>query len=325
MSDTKIIYIFPGQGSQYKGIGGDLFERFEVAKKVYEESSDVLGYDMARLSFEDQTDQIDLTRYTQPVLLTHHIACVRVYQELSGTTGAAYAAAGHSLGEYSALVIAGALSFEAALRLVKARGELMGDFGEGEMSALPVDLDTAKQWADRYFCAIAGLNLPTQTVVAGATADLDTLEASFLADNPRRRPVRLKTEGAFHTYYMVEAARRFRSALASVQMDIPNIKVLSNYAGNYHTPEPAMIKANLFFQLFHPVNWMGCLHSALADGVNTFIEFGGGIGKGGTPAEMRPNLESMIKKTARAAQHEIGYFAAINAPTIEQTASSLGT
>ena len=321
MTEAKVIYIFPGQGAQYRGIGGDLYERYDVARKVYEEASDVLGYDIANLSFNNPDNQINLTRYTQPVLLTHHIACLRVYQELASKPLPAYAAAGHSLGEYSALVVGESLSFEAALGLVKIRGELMGDYGEGEMSALPVDLATAKQWSDKYFCAIAGVNLPTQTVVAGAAQDLDALEAGFIQDNPRRRPVRLKTEGAFHTYFMVEAARRFRTALDATQIESPKIKILSNYIGNYHDPDPIMIKANLFFQLFHPVNWIGCVQSALADGVDSFVEFGGGIGKGETPAEMRPNLENMIKKAARGLEHDIEYYPAINLETIKNTAN----
>ena len=320
MSESKVIYIFPGQGSQYKGIGSDLYNLFGTAKEVYEESSDILGYDVAKLSFENPNGNINLTRYTQPVLLTHQVACLRVYQELASAPLPAYAAAGHSLGEYSALVLADALSFGAALDLVRVRGELMGEHGEGEMSALPVELEVAKEWSDNYFCAVAGINLPNQTVVAGAAKDLDALEAKFAKDNPRKRPVRLKTEGAFHTYYMVEAARRFRVSLDAVEIKEPKIKILSNYAGTYHQPNPAKIKANLFFQLFHPVNWTGCLQTAMADGVDTFIEFGGGIGKGETPAEMRPNLESMIKKTARNSEKEIRYFSAINVETIQATA-----
>lgn len=323
MTEKKVIYIFPGQGSQYRGIGSDLFGRFEAARRTYQEASDVLGYDMVKLSFEDPADQINLTRYTQPVLLTHHIACLRVYAELSDHLQTPHAAAGHSLGEYSALVVADALSFSSALKLVSKRGDLMGDHGEGEMSALPIDLETAKQWADKHFCAIAGINLPTQTVVAGAAGDLDTLESGFVADNPRKRPVRLKTEGAFHTYYMVEAARRFRQALDATEMSRSRINVLSNYAGRYHQPEPQGIKAHLFFQLFHPVNWVGCLQSALADGMNTFIEFGGGIGKGEHPSEKRPNLEGIIKKATRGSEQEIQYFPAINVESIEATAQQV--
>ena len=322
MSESKVIYIFPGQGSQYQGIGSDLYDLFDTAKRVYEEASDTLGYDIAKLSFDNPDGKINLTRYTQPVLLTHHIACLRIYQELASEPLPAYAAAGHSLGEYSALVLAEALSFSTALNLVRVRGELMGEYGEGEMSALPIGMEAAKEWSDSYYCAIAGINLPTQTVVGGATVDLDVLEAEFLKDNPRKRPVRLKTEGAFHTYYMVEAARRFRVSLDEVEIKQPKIKILSNYAGTYHQPDATKIKANLFFQLFHPVNWFACLYTAMADGVDTFIEFGGGIGKGETPSEMRPNLESMIKKTARSSEKEIQYFPAINVETIKATAGA---
>ena len=190
------------------------------------------------------------------------------------------------------------------------------------MSALPVDVATAQALASKHFCAVGGINLPTQTVVAGAAADLDALETEFAELNPRKRFVRLKTEGAFHTYYMVEAARRFRAKLDATDMAEPEIKVLSNYTGAFHDSDPAKIKAGLFFQLFHPVNWIGCLQTALTDGVNTFVEFGGGIGTGGTPGEMRPNLEGMIKKATRGAEQDVRYFPAINLETLQSTAAA---
>lgn len=309
------LLIFPGQGSQYRGMGSDLCERFDTADETYHQAGEVLGYDVKRLSFEDPDNRINLTRYTQPALLTHHIACLRVFREVAGKIPV-YAAGGHSLGEYSALVAAGALTFKDALRLVKKRGELMGEFGEGEMSALPVGLDEAHSWSDKFYCAVGGINLPLQTVVAGASADLDRLETAFQEANPKRRPVRLKTEGAFHTYYMVDAARRFREVLDTARIDEPAFKVLSNYTGTYHEPDAQQVKARLFFQLFHPVNWMGCLQTALKDGVDKVIELGGGIGSGETPAGKRPNLESIIKKTARGAGKDVDYVPAINVETI---------
>ena len=312
--------MFPGQGSQYPGIGSDLNSDFDVARHIYEEASDVLGYDMAKLSFEDPDDQINLTRFTQPVLLTHHIACLNVYRELADTPLQPIAAAGHSLGEYSALVTAGVLSFADALRLVAKRGELMGTYGEGEMAALTVDLETARPLADKHFCGIAGLNLPDQTVVGGAAADLDALSAEMEEVMPRKRAVRLKTEGAFHTYYMVEAARRFREALDQVQLAEASLKVLSNYTGGYHESNAATIKSRLFFQLFHPVNWIGCLQTALDDNIDTFVEFGGGIGDGEGPAEKRPNLEGIIKKFTRRADPKPEYIPAINSATIRAAA-----
>lgn len=313
---SSTLLIFPGQGSQYRGMGADLCERFEVAERTYQEAGDVLGFDIRSLSFRDPDNQINLTRFTQPVLLTHHTACLRALNEIAGDVPV-FAAGGHSLGEYSALVAAGALSFEDGLKLVRKRGELMGEFGEGEMSALPVGLEEARAWSDKYYCAIGGINLAQQTVVAGASSDLDRLEAAFQEANPKRRPVRLKTEGAFHTYYMVEAARRFREVLDDARIGKPVFKVLSNYTGGYHDDDTQQIKSRLFFQLFHPVNWVGCLQTALEAGAERVVELGGGIGSGETPAEKRPNLESIIKKAARGAGKEIEYIPAINVETIE--------
>ncbi len=323
MSDIeqRVIFVFPGQGSQYTGIGSDLCAEFASARQIYEQASDVLGYDMAKLSAENPDEQINLTRFTQPVLLTHHIACLTVYRELAEKPLVPAAAAGHSLGEYSALVAAEALSFEDALRLVAKRGELMGTYGEGEMAALTVDLETARPLADKHFCGIAGLNLPDQTVVGGASADLDALAAEMAELLPNKKAVRLKTEGAFHTYYMVEAARRFREALAEATFSPAQLKVLSNYTGGFHEDDAESIKSRLFFQLFHPVNWVGCLQTALDDGINLFVEFGGGIGTGEGPAEKRPNLEGIIKKFTRRSKPRPDYLPAINLDTIRTAAT----
>lgn len=324
MSDNeqRAIFIFPGQGSQYPGIGSDLSAEFDSVRKIYQQASDVLGYDMAKLSFEDPDQQINLTRFTQPVLLTHHIACLTVYRELAENPIVPVMSGGHSLGEYSALVAAEALSFEDALKLVSRRGELMGTHGEGEMAALTVDLETAKPLSDKHFCGIAGLNLPDQTVVGGATEDLDALSEEMAELHPKKRAVRLKTEGAFHTYYMVTAAREFRKELNKVEIKQPGLKVLSNYTGGFHQADAETIKSRLFFQLFHPVNWVGCLQSALDDGVNLFVEFGGGIGSGEGPAEKRPNLEGIIKKFPRRAKPRPEYMPAINIESIRAAAES---
>ncbi|MCB1870853.1 MAG: ACP S-malonyltransferase [Gammaproteobacteria bacterium] len=326
MSDNekRVIFIFPGQGSQYPGMGNDLNSDFEAARRTYEEASDVLGYDMTKLSCNDPENRINLTRYTQPVLLTHQIACLNVYHKLADNPLKPIAAGGHSLGEYSALVAAGVLSFADALRLVAKRGELMGTYGKGEMAALTLDLETARPLADKHFCGIAGLNLPDQTVVGGATADLDALAAEMAETMPKKRAIRLKTEGAFHTYYMVEAALRFREALDQVEMADASLKVLSNYTGGFHENNAATIKSRLFFQLFHPVNWVGCLQSAVDDKIDLFVEFGGGIGDGDGPAEKRPNLEGMIKKFTRRADPKPEYIPAINSATIRAAAGMSG-
>jgi len=320
-SENHILFVFPGQGSQYPGMGSDLYQEYAIAREVYDQASKVLGYDIAELSFRDPEEKINLTRFTQPVLLTHSIACLEVFRDLTDDRLRPAMAAGHSLGEYSALVAAKALSFESALKLVQQRGDLMGTHGEGEMTAFPLDLDTIRPIAERNHCAIAGCNLPAQTVVGGRSEDLALMEQEVQEKFPRKRPVRLKTEGAFHTYYMVKAAQEYRSVLEAAEFESSEVQVLSNFTGGFHQSNPADIKARLFFQLFHPVMWYSNLQTAFANGIQTIIEFGGGIGPATEPDGKRPNLEGMIKKTLRASDHEADYQAAINNQSLTNTAS----
>jgi len=310
------LYIFPGQGSQYEGMGKDICEAHDTARKIYDQASEVLGYDIADMSFNNPGDQLNLTRNTQPALLTHHIACLEVFKEKTGGSVQPTMAAGHSLGEYSALVAAGALTFESALKLVQKRGELMGEHGEGEMTAFMMDVDTIKPLAEQFNCAVSACNQPQQTVVGGASADLAALEAHIAEAFPRKRAFRLKTEGAFHTRYMDTAADLFREALAEADMNAPDIKVLSNYTGDFHDNDVDGIKDRLYNQLKYPVMWNDNLVNAFAAGVDKIYEFGGGIGPGG-PEEKRPNLEGMIKKASRAAGSEAVYVPAINEATID--------
>lgn len=324
-NEQNVLYLFPGQGSQYQGMGSDLCNDYEVARKIYTEASDVLGFDVAELSFNGPEEQLNLTRYTQPALLTHSIACLEIFRDLTDDRLQPAMTAGHSLGEYSALVAAKALTFESALKLVQKRGELMGAHGEGEMTAFPLDLDTIRPVAERYRCAIAGRNLPQQTVVGGRAEDLALVEQDIKEQFARKRPVRLKTEGAFHTYYMVKAAQLFHPVLDAADFDLPETKVLSNFTGGFHEPDPVDIRARLFFQLFHPVLWHSNLQTAFGDGIKTIIEFGGGIGSASEVENKRPNLEGIIKKALRAAEHEALYMAAINVQSIKDAAEFVGT
>jgi len=322
-SQDKILFVFPGQGSQYRGMGSDLLNDFAPARDVFERASAAVGYDMIELCLEDPRGELDLTRFTQPALVTHHLACLAAFRSLVGDEVTPAMAGGHSLGEYSALVVAGALEIEDAIRLVKRRGELMSELGEGSMLATTLDRETAYTLADKYFCGIGGCNLPEQTVIAGRDSDLDQLEAEMAEHYPRKRAVRLRTEGAFHTYLMVEAARRFREVLEGVDIKPLEIETLSNYTGGLHASDPQAIRSRLFFQLFCPVRWFACMETAFAAGVNCVVEFGGGIGSGETPADKRPNLESIIKKAQKASGHEASYLAAINAASIRAAAEQL--
>ncbi len=183
-----------------------------------------------------------------------------------------------------------------------------------------MDLDTIRPIAERHRCGVAGLNLPEQTVIGGRSEDLEAVEQDVKEQYPRKRAFRLKTEGAFHTYYMVTAARHFQSDLDAVSFEPSEIRVLSNFTGGYHEPDPVDIRARLFFQLFNPVRWHANLQTVFADGVDTIIEFGGGIGKASEPDGKRPNLEGMIKKAMSAAGHEAHYMAAINIESLRAAA-----
>jgi [acyl-carrier-protein] S-malonyltransferase len=311
-SEQRILFVFPGQGSQYVGMGSDLYQEHVIARQVYERASDVLGYDIAELSFKDPKDQLNFTKYTQPALLTHSFACLEVFRALTENRVTPVVAAGHSLGEYSALVASKVLSFESALKLVQQRGEMMGTHGEGEMTAFPMEIEAIRPFAERFHCAIAGNNLPMQTVVGGRSEDLEMVEQAVLEQFERKRPVRLKTEGAFHTYYMVKAAQLYRRVLETAEFAPTDVKVLSNFTGAYHNSDPSSIRAGLFFQLFHPVLWFSNLQQAFADDVDLVVEFGGGIGAGTEPESKRPNLQGMIIKGLRATGNKAQYLSVIN-------------
>jgi [acyl-carrier-protein] S-malonyltransferase len=323
VTERKIFFVFPGQGSQYLGMGSDLAKQFDSAAEVFARASDTVGYDMAKLCFEDPEARLNLTRYTQPALLTHQIACLEAFRTLVGGEIQPVLAGGHSLGEYAALVVAGALSFEDALALVARRGELMSEYGRGGMVATTLDMESARGLADKHYCGIGGCNLPEQTVIAGEDRDLERLLAELAAQYPGKRGVRLNTEGAFHTYLMVTAAQEFRPVLESVEFGGLDVAVLSNYTGKLHDSDADSLRSRLFFQLFNPVRWVACMNTAIDFGIDTIIEFGGGLGKGDGPDNKRPNLESIIKKSLKWREREAAYLPAINAAGIRSAASQL--
>jgi [acyl-carrier-protein] S-malonyltransferase len=321
--DQTILFAFPGQGAQYPGIGKDLYDAYDSVRNTYKEASDILAYDMASLSFSDPENKINLTRYTQPVLVTHHVACMRLFKELSNDSIQPTYAAGHSLGEYSALLCAGSIDFKQALSMVSERGNLMGQYGQGEMEALTLGYEEARTLADEYYCGVAALNLTDQTVVGGLPDDLQALAEAMKERFPRKRSTRLKTEGAFHTYHMVEAAKRFRKVLDANNFDAPAIDVCSNYTGSFHAAKPASIRSRLFMQLFNPVLWHNNLNHVVDQGVNLIIEFGGGIGKGESAADKHPNLEGIVKKTFRRHESPPRHLAVINIESLEKALSEV--
>jgi [acyl-carrier-protein] S-malonyltransferase len=199
----------------------------------------------------------------------------------------------------------------------------MSELGRGSMLATTLGRADARRLADKHYCGVAGCNLPEQTVVAGEDTDLAALAADLAEQHKGKRAIELRTEGAFHTYLMVGAALEFRKVLDATEFAAPACSVLSNFTGDWHVADAREIRSRLFFQLFNPVLWFDGMSRALATGIDTIIEFGGGIGKGDGPDDKRPNLESVAKKTLKHLGLEAQYCAAINAPGIRAAAETL--
>ncbi len=314
------LYIFPGQGCQYVGIGSDIVKKYKSVSQLYELANDLLHFNVSELSFSGPEDQINLTKFTQPVLVTHQLACFYALCEELNTDLRPSITAGHSLGEYTALVIGGSLAPEQAIRLVAKRGALMSELGTGSMMATTLTLDDANRIAREVNCSIAGINLPEQIVLAGLDADLEKAINLIQREFPKKRAIPLKTEGAFHSYLMKDAAAKFLVELQNEEFKSPSIPVLSNYTGLPHENDRESIINNLYCQLFSPVRWVDCISYALNQGASRVVEFGGGIGKGIEPSEKKPNLQAMMKKLSQHFEVETLYFSAINTDSIEETA-----
>lgn len=316
---SKLMFIFPGQGAQYRGMGSDVYREFAAARQVYAQASEALGYDLAELSFHDPRGMLDTTEYTQPAVLVHSLACLAAFTDLCEGQVVPEVTGGHSLGEYSALAAAGALTVADAVSLVQRRGQILGKFGRGRMAALPLDAAMVREIASRFYCGIGGCNVPDQTVVGGAKDDLEALVA-YVKEHHQARATVLNVEGAFHTHLMVTAAEHFRPCLEATPFALPRCEVLSNYTGKYHPHDAAAIRANLFFQIFYPVRWIWGMHHALHEGVGTLIEFGGGIGKGETPVDKRANLAGITAKAVKSAGREAVYHPVINVEGVKAAA-----
>ena len=268
-------FLFPGQGSQYVGMGADLCEAYPAARDVYERAEEILELPVKRISFEGPEDVLRETRYTQPAILTHSLA---VLGALPGLVPAAVA--GHSLGEYSALYAAGVLDFEAVLRLVKRRAELMwseGDRNPGTMAAiLGLEARAVEALCEEVDGVVvpANYNEPKQTVVSGEVPAVKAV--AELA--PRRgalKAVLLPVSGAFHSPLLRESAAEFTDFLAQFTVGTPRCPVVPNVSGN-PTTDPQVIRAALAKQLTSPVRWVDTIAGLTGVGCAGGLELGPG-------------------------------------------------
>ncbi len=284
----RAAFLFPGQGAQAVGMAKDLYEAHPRAREVFQRAGDQVDFDLAALCFEGPDDRLQLTQYSQPCILVASIALLEVARNetrLQAVTP--LAAAGLSLGEYTALVFAGCLRFEDAVRLVYRRGQAMAAAGEkrkGSMLAV-VGLTeaqlgeiTAKASAQGVVVA-ANYNSPDQIVLSGEPAAL--AEAGRLAKEAgARMTVELKVSGAFHSPLMKPAADELTAALAEVEIARPQVPVVSNVTADYLT-HPDQVRELLVRQLTSPVKWCQSMQKLIDDGVNAFYEIGPGRVLGG--------------------------------------------
>jgi [acyl-carrier-protein] S-malonyltransferase len=275
----KVAFIFPGQASQYPGMGKELAEKYGAARAVFEEADKALGVSVSKMCFEGTEEELKLTANTQPAILTVSVAAFRVLAEKG--ISAEYVA-GHSLGEYSALVAAGALSFSDAVKLVRKRGTYMQDAvpaGQGSMAAImglapTVVLDVCKRAAQGEVCSPANLNSPEQTVISGNLGAVKRA-VEIASQSGAKRAVVLAVSAPFHSALMMPAQQKLENDLNAIQFADLQMPLVTNVdADTIRKGEEA--RSALVRQVTMPVRWEESMRMLLDEGVNTFVEVGPG-------------------------------------------------
>jgi [acyl-carrier-protein] S-malonyltransferase len=278
----KIAFLFPGQGAQHVGMGRSIAEKLPAARQLYEQADEILGFGLSRLCFEGPAAELDTTAVSQPAIFVTSLAALTLLRaENPQAVESCEVAAGLSLGEYTALVFAGALSFADGLRVVQRRGEAMQQASNatpsGMVSVLLLDREKVESIRDRAsasgYIEIANFLCPGNLALSGEKAACEA--AVELANSEGGKPVPLTVAGAFHTKLMKPADERLAEALASVAIAKPRIPVISNFDAQSHD-DPEVIRQNLVRQVVSPVRWEDSMRLLLSQGVNEFYEIGPG-------------------------------------------------
>ncbi|MGB7292338.1 MAG: ACP S-malonyltransferase [Thermodesulfobacteriota bacterium] len=274
-------FVFPGQGSQYVGMGKDLYRTFKIARTTFEEASDVTGVDLCRVCFEDRYGELTHTINAQPAIVTVSVAALRVISE--ETEIKADYVAGHSLGEYTALVASEAMDFKDAVWIVRKRGEYMQNavpLGVGAMSAIiglqkhEVEKICSEASVNGFIVTPANFNAPSQTVISGNKEAVD--KATELArSNGAKRVIPLEVSAPFHCPLMAPAAEKLRMDLEKIDISRYKIPVVTNVDAKLNT-DPVKTKATLVDQVKSPVQWYESIKLLYDMGVRKFIEIGPG-------------------------------------------------
>jgi [acyl-carrier-protein] S-malonyltransferase len=306
----KLALVFPGQGSQYVGMGLDLYDQYSEARSVFDEADRTLGFGLTRLCFEGPEDELNDTVNTQAAVLTVSVATLRAMGNL-GRAGQVSSVAGHSLGEYTALVAAGRVSYADAVRLVRERGRLMKEAGEqrpgGMAAVLGLPEETVAQACQQAqedtgtVIQVANYNSPGQIVVSGERSGLDRA-AELLKEQGARRVVQLAVSIPSHCTLMESAAEGLRGALSKVVFRDTDTPVVGNVTGR-PLQQRDEIREELVRQLVSPVQWVSSVRWMIDQGVKTFVEIG-----------PKDTLSNLIKRIdGSAARISVNSAAAVDA------------
>ena len=309
---NKLAFVFPGQGAQTVGMGKDFCEKYDVAKRLFKEADEALGYSIQKMCFEGPADDLKLTANTQPAILTMSVIANEILKEHGIQPGIA---GGHSLGEYSALVAADVLNFQDAVLLVHKRGQFMQEavpVGEGGMAAIIGLADEVIVDACEKVTRSAGevqavnFNCPGQTVIAGSTKGVEAAVEALKAAGAKKAVV-LPVSAPFHSTLMKPAAEKLAAELDKVEIRDAKFPVVANVNGNLEQ-KSGEIKENLVAQAASPVKWIDCVITMREFGADTYVEAGPGKTLCGFNKRIDKALVSMNVENMESLKKTLDYF-----------------